>query len=77
MLTLTQGEPFLDRGVWKGGTIDSVHTATVSCPDCGRGASLSDHEIAVDGKVSPSLVCPHDGCGFHEFVQLEGWKPCR
>lgn len=49
---------------------------TVWCPDCGNAATL-DHDIADDGTVSPSLVCPHvkhDACGFHEFVKLEGWE---
>lgn len=31
------------------------------------------HQIAPDGTVSPSVVCPHDGCDFHEFVRLENW----
>ena len=33
-----------------------------------------DHTIAEDGTVSPSVVCPESGCGFHEYVRLEGWK---
>ena len=33
----------------------------------------SGHAIADDGTVTPSLVCPEDGCDFHEFVKLEGW----
>ena len=33
---------------------------------------LETHSISSDGTVSPSVVCPY-GCGFHEFVKLEGW----
>ena len=44
---------------------------------CPRGhvASL-DHDIAADGAVSPSAVCPGDRmpCDFHEFIRLEGWS---
>lgn len=31
------------------------------------------HCIDTDGRVTPSAVCPHAGCQFHEFVTLEGW----
>ena len=44
----------------------------VTCPSCGATAAL-DHTVDDEGNVSPSLVCPADGCGFHEFVRLEGW----
>lgn len=33
---------------------------------------LATHSIDEDGTVSPSVVCPY-GCGFHEFIKLEGW----
>ena len=46
----------------------------VSCPTCGQVGTL-DHEVAADGTVSPSLVCPRDGCAFHEYVRLAGWEP--
>jgi hypothetical protein len=63
-------------GVWRPAKIENdKRTATVSCPKCGKSASLSDHEIAADGAVTPSLVCPHEPCTFHEFVKLEGWVP--
>lgn len=68
-------------GTWRGARLADGHrTATVSCPGCGRAASLSDHEIAVDGTVSPSLVCPYADdperpCAFHDHVRLEGWAP--
>lgn len=44
---------------------------------CGNGhrAMLDDHVISADGSVTPSLVCPEPGCGWHENVKLEGWTP--
>ncbi len=37
---------------------------------CGRIASLVDHHIDTDGRVTPSVVCMNDDCDFHEFVIL-------
>lgn len=48
---------------------------TLWCPGCGRGASLYDHAIRPDGSVVPSVVCPFDGCQYHEFVTLQDWEP--
>ena len=70
-----RGEPWVVRGVWKRGTTDGKATAIVSCPKCGQSASLSDHTIKDTGEVTPSLVCPHEHCSFHEHVQLVGWEP--
>lgn len=39
----------------------------------GHGLALEKHAIADDGTVTPSVVCPIEGCGFHEWVKLEGW----
>ncbi len=47
-------------------------TAMMACSN-GHVASLSDHEIAADGSVTPSVVCPETGCDFHEYVKLNGW----
>jgi hypothetical protein len=47
-------------------------TAMLSCPN-GHIASLRDHEIAVDGTVTPSVVCPWDGCNFHQSLRLLEW----
>lgn len=58
---------------WKGGKAWNGKTALVTCSN-GHTATLSDHVIADDGTVSPSLVCPYAGCDFHEFVRLDGWK---
>lgn len=48
--------------------------ASITCPKCGQAAAI-DHSIAADGAVTPSLVCPRDGCDFHEMGKLEGWPP--
>lgn len=34
----------------------------------------SEHRIAPDGSITPSVVCPHDGCDWHVFVKLIGWQ---
>ena len=61
-------------GQWRPAIRDGQRTATVSCPRCGRSASLSDHTIAADGTVTPSLVCPYEGCDFHDWIALFGWE---
>lgn len=48
-------------------------TARVACPDCGQSAPIWYHDIAADGTVTPSLICPMDGCSWHVFVTLLGW----
>ena len=61
-------------GTWKGGkTGEGTRTALVRCPDCGEIISLSKHTICDAGGVSPSVVCPMDGCAFHAFIRLKGW----
>ena len=45
----------------------------VYCPKCGEEGML-DHDIDVDGFVTPSLVCPTKLCDFHDYVQLMGWE---
>ncbi len=41
----------------------------------GHGLTLHAHNIAEDGIVTPSCVCPIAGCGFHDWFKLEGWIP--
>ncbi len=62
-------------GTWRGGRTPEGRTALFCCPMCGKIASLSNHDIGVDGEVSPSVVCPSKTCVFHAFIRLEGWKP--
>lgn len=79
MTLIWQGDIDNKKGVWKGGRAlrdgQPVRTAFVSCPVCGKSASLRMHDIAPDGKVTPSLVCPYEPCTFHDYVQLDGWTP--
>ncbi len=44
---------------------------SISCPRCAKHAVL-EHDVAHDGTISGSIVCPHD-CGFHDHGRLEGW----
>ena len=52
---------------------DGRRTANMACSH-GHVAGLYDHDIAGDGTVTPSIVCPVDGCEFHDFVRLSGWS---
>ncbi len=61
-------------GTWKGLKTPEGRKASFTCPKCGQLGSLSDHDIAPDGTVTPSVVCPHEGCTFHENIKLEGWQ---
>ena len=49
---------------------DGSRSAIFACPDCDVVAKLSDHTIAENGEVSPSVVCD---CGFHRFITLQDW----
>lgn len=60
-------------GTWKGLKTIKGRSASFTCPN-GHIGTLSDHDIAEDGSVSPSVVCPYENCGFHEFIRLEGWQ---
>lgn len=74
MITLRQGNK---KGQWQGlsrSPEDGGRTTTLRCPECGQPAGLFDHEIKEDGTVHPSVVCPYDGCSFHDYVRLEGWE---
>ena len=58
---------------WRGlRDTDGRRSATMTCRN-GHGAALTDHEIAANGDVSPSVVCPHPGCTFHAWVTLVKW----
>lgn len=61
-------------GTWKGLGTPNGRSASFTCPN-GHVGTLSDHDIAADGSVTPSVVCSYDGCDFHEYIQLEGWQP--
>lgn len=75
-LPLTWGAMVLITGTVKG--IPSLssrrrRSAIVVCAN-GHSSTLDGHEISSDGLVSPSVVCPHEGCGWHEYIRLMGWE---
>lgn len=45
------------------------------CPRCKKMCGLAKgiHGVTLEGRVSPSFVCPHKDCTFHDWVRLEGW----
>lgn len=49
-------------------------TVWVDCPKCGKSFTLENHGIQEDGRVNPSVVCPHAKCPYHEFAILENWN---
>ena len=57
---------------WKPLKDGDKRSASFICPNRHHGVLL-DHEIAPDGTVTPSVVCPEDGCEFHDYLKLEGW----
>lgn len=59
----------------KGDQGEPRKSATIHCPKCACEGSLRNHEIAADGTVTPSCVCPYSPCDFHEMVKLVGWDP--
>lgn len=61
-------------GSWKADEYGGLWTIFFKCSN-GHIGTLGDHHIYADGKVSPSVVCPHDGCDFHEHIILEEWDP--
>lgn len=66
-------DPALMRGTWNLWTTGKKRVL-FACPKCSE-VGLLDHDIADDGKVSPSVQCTKLGCGFHDDVILEGWVP--
>ena len=60
---------------WKGLKLaDGTRSASYVCPN-GHEMVLINHTISLDGMVTPSVVCPQGGCGFHEYLLLQGWTP--
>jgi len=52
-----------------------VLSATIRCPDCQTVVTVTSHSIDAQGVVTPSVVCPMDGCSWHVWVKLAGWQP--
>jgi len=73
MKLLKQNSDYLPE-TWKGLKLaEGGRSASATCAN-GHTCSLTDHTINEDGTVSPSLVCPYEGCEWHENVKLEGWQ---
>lgn len=66
-------EKNLSKQTWSGARVEDRRTATIMCPE-GHIGSISNHTIDDQGVVNPSVVCPWEGCDFHDFIQLEGWE---
>ena len=69
-------------GTWRPLKTPQGPSACVCCAKCGCSATLTKHQIAADGTVTPSLGCPWPrkgegadapSCDWHVFVKLEGW----
>lgn len=74
---IPRGTVWGDPGTWRGLQTADGRSASVTCPECGESATLTGHDISDDGTVTPSVVCPHDGCSWHAWVKLDGWAPGR
>ena len=65
----------LTKGNWdRFEHLPGKRTAAIACPMCDHLFSVVNHQITADGSCSPSVVCPHRDCTFHQFVQLLGWE---
>jgi len=67
-----EGVFWLSPGTWKKVVYDGKPHVRFCCPN-GHTAFLQ-HYIDEEGKVEPSVKCPVEGCGFHNWIQLVGWK---
>ncbi len=73
MRAIHAGDPTQEWGRWYEWRGEMFRTAIVSCPECGRLASLAGHEIMASGRVFPAVRCPQHGCPWEEAIKLEGW----
>jgi hypothetical protein len=61
-------------GTWQGlVTPGGRRSASYICPN-GHVCSLERYEILKNGSVHPSVLCSTPGCGFNEFITLDGWE---
>lgn len=58
---------------WIPSQIPDTIKATLVCPN-GHQGSIVSHTVAADGTVTPSCVCPREGCTFHEHVRFLNWQ---
>lgn len=48
----------------------------IKCPDCGV-VTTTNHDVLLEGDVptvSPSIVCPTEGCSFHKWLRAGRWE---
>jgi len=61
-----------NKGFWFPVINGEKKSAIISCPGCGTQQGITGWEIALDGKVSPSV--DHSAyCDFHDYIVLENW----
>lgn len=73
MIIVKQSNDYLPLS-WKGVFLGTkARTASFTCSK-GHTLCLRQHAIADDGTVTPSVVCPIDGCTFHEWIKLDKWS---
>ena len=62
-------------GMWKMVSLNGgKKVPMIVCPH-GHLCILDSYHVLPSGTVLPLVLCPIDGCPFHEFVKLEGWVP--
>lgn len=67
-------EELLRTGNEKWARFAAEDLAHATCPQqhsCRLVRSI--HSVDAAGMLSPSYVCPADGCTFHDYVQFVGW----
>lgn len=60
------------RAPWLGG-VNRV-LAVVCCPYGHQGLIQPPHQVSDEGVVSPSCICPDDGCPWHDYLTLDDWR---
>ncbi len=50
------------------------NSARVSCRKCGHNNFIPGSEIYPDGLVREQYNCLKPGCGWQDFIILEGWS---
>jgi hypothetical protein len=60
------------KGTWTYVIRDGVRIVLLCCPECESVGDLTDHGVAVDGTVNPSVDCHR--CPFHENIKLDDWQ---
>jgi hypothetical protein len=73
IIPLSKEKPFEEQPLtYKKVKISNGFTAMVQCINNHAGL-IDNHDIDINGIVSPSVVCTQDNCTWHEFIQLLDW----